>query len=37
MAFTPSIAILFFLVIASSIVAGLEQRGDVVVHEGVFT
>ncbi|CAF0913669.1 unnamed protein product [Rotaria sordida] len=34
MGFTPSIAILFLLIIASSIATGSAQDGDVVVHEG---
>ncbi len=37
MAFTPSIAILFLLVVASSIAAGSNQSSSVVVHEGLST
>jgi hypothetical protein len=34
MAFTPSIAIVFFIIVVSSIEAGPKQRRDLVVHEG---
>jgi hypothetical protein len=37
MSFTPSIVILFFLLVASSIEAGSTEGRDVVVHEGKFT
>ncbi len=36
MAFTPSIAILFLLIVVGSIATEFEQNPDVIVHEGMF-
>jgi hypothetical protein len=36
MAFAPSTAILFLLIIATAIATNSKQSGDVVVHEGMF-